>query len=370
MPTIFIKDSLRASVEAASGGRLTVLYTALGQPTYMNVIPQFNLEDVDAGVGAGVHPAFIVDGVAKSEIFIGTYQGVVKNGELLSLPGVDPAASANFDAFVGYARACGAGFHCVTNAECAALALWCKKNGFMPRGNTNYGRNNAQTHETGRRQDGLAAGTASGAARTLTGSGPASWRHDNTPHGIADLNGNIWEWSPGLRLVPAGAGLAEIQIIANNDAALNATDHSATSAAWKAIDGDTGALIAPTFTGTLAGGDYAATTANSVKLGATSAAAYTLGVASGSAFEGMANNHATPVGATAIQLLKALGVFPVSGAGTLGSDGIWHTLTLEQLPRRGGGWGNSGLAGVFALSLVNARSAVSASIGSRPAFVL
>jgi len=84
----------------------------------------------------------------------------------------------------------------------------------------------------------------------------------------------------------------------------------------------------------------------------------------------MANNHATPVGATAIQLLKALGVFPVSGAGTLGSDGIWHTLTLEQLPFRGGSWSASGLSGVFALNLNNARSAVSASIGSRPAFVL
>jgi len=40
MPSIFVKDDLRASVEAASGGRQTVLYTALGQPTYMNIIPQ------------------------------------------------------------------------------------------------------------------------------------------------------------------------------------------------------------------------------------------------------------------------------------------------------------------------------------------
>lgn len=370
MPTIFIKDSLRASVEAASGGRQTVLYTALGQPSFMNVIPQFNLEDVDAGISAGISPAFIVNGIAKSEIFIGTYQGVVKNGELLSLPGVDPSASANFDSFVGYARACGAGFHCVTNAERVAVALWCKKNGFMPRGNTNYGRDSVATHETGRRQDGLAAGNASGTARTLTGSGPVSWRHDNSPSGIDSLCGNIWEWTPGLRLVPAGAGFAEIQIIANNDASLNATDHSATSAAWKAIDGATGALIAPTFTGTLAGADYAATTANSVKIGATSAAAYTIGVASGASIETMVNNHATPVGAAALQVLKANGVFPVSGAGTLGGDGIWHTLTGERLPFRGGGWSDAAAAGVFALNLYRARSNVDTFIGSRPAFVL
>ncbi|MBI5917798.1 MAG: hypothetical protein HY849_00265 [Nitrosomonadales bacterium] len=370
MPTIFIKDALRASVEAASGGRQTVLYTALGQPTYMNVIPQFNLEDLDAGIGNGVHPAFIVNGVAKSEIFIGTYQGVVKNGELLSLPGVDPSTNSNFDTFVGYSRACGAGFHCITNAEWAALALWCKKNGFMPRGNTNYGRDNVMTHETGRRQDGLAAGNASGSARTLTGSGPASWRHDNTPNGISDLNGNIWEWTPGLRLMPAGAGLAEIQIIADNNAALNATDHGATSAEWKAIDGATGALIAPTFTGTLAGGNYAATTVNSVKLGATSAAAYTLGIVYSASIETMVNNHATPVGATALQVLKAQGVFPVSGAGTLGGDAIWHTLTGETIPVRGGGWASGTLTGIFALNVSYARSYITPNFGSRPAFVL
>ena len=90
MPSIFVKDDLRASVEAATGGKVTVLYTASGQPSYMNVIPKFNLEDIDAGLGSGVHPAFIVGGVEKSELFIGTYQGINKNGEFLSLPGVDP----------------------------------------------------------------------------------------------------------------------------------------------------------------------------------------------------------------------------------------------------------------------------------------
>ncbi len=38
MTTILIKDTLRQSVEAASGGLQTVLYTAKGQPSFMNII--------------------------------------------------------------------------------------------------------------------------------------------------------------------------------------------------------------------------------------------------------------------------------------------------------------------------------------------
>lgn len=350
MTTIFVKDDLRASVEAATGGQCTVLYTASGAPSYMRIIPKFNVQDIDASLGTGVHPAFIVGGVEKSEIFIGQYQGIVKNGELLSLPGVDPSASANYDAFVGYARANGAGWHAISNQEWSAIALWCWKNSFMPRGNSNYGNSSDAAWEQGRRQDGVAPGTASGTARTLTGSGPASWRHDNTPAGIADLNGNIWEWCTGMRI---NAG--EINIIANNDAALNATDLSAGSAAWKAIDGSTGALVAPG-------------SANTVKYATSGTTNYTLVRASGTSFEGMTNPGGTPVGAAALQILKQHGLYPIAGSG-LGGDGFWVDVTAERLPFRGGGWDSGALDGVFALYVIYARSLVALSFGSRPAFV-
>ena len=74
--TILIKDSLRQSVELASGGLQTVLYTAKGQPTYMNIIQKYDMSTIDPSL-SGTHPAFIVDGVEKPEIFIGTYQGVI-----------------------------------------------------------------------------------------------------------------------------------------------------------------------------------------------------------------------------------------------------------------------------------------------------
>ena len=372
MPTIFSKDSLRASVEAASGGRQTVLYTALGQPTYMNVIPQFDGQSLDPGLPAGPHEMFMVGGVAKSEYFVGTFQGQVVNGELLSLPSVDPSASMSHDQAVAYARACGVGHHVMTNAAFAGIALWCRANSFQPRGNTSYGKSADSSWETARRIDGFGPGNTAGTPRILTGSGPASWRHDNTPSGISDLNGNIWEWTPGVRLM---AG--EIQIITGNNAALSSTDMSSASAEWKAINGATGALMTPTFTGTIASGDYVATTANSVRLAAAGTANYTLVRASGQSFEAMTNPGVTPVGAVALALLKSIGLFPVASllGGTIAvpaanGDGIWSTLKDERLPVRGGSWSYAATSGVFALGLDAGRLSSSSDIGARPAFVL
>lgn len=348
--TISVPDTLRMSVEAATGGLCTVLYTTKGQPSYMRRIPKFNLEDIDASLGTGVHPAFIVNGVEKSELLIGMYQGVSRNGEFLSLPGVDPTASINHDSAVSLALANGAGHHLMTNAEWAAIQLWCWKNNSMPRGNTDYGRSSDSLWETAVRQDGLAPGTASGTARTLTGSGPASWRHDGTPAGIADLNGNIWEWSPGVRLQDG-----EIQVIANNNAALATADLSAVSAEWKTIDGATGALVAPGH-------------ANAVKVASSGTTNYTLVGSFGGDFSAITNPGVTPVADAALKVLKSLGLFPVAGSG-LGSDNFYFDVTGERAPLRGGRWGYGSGAGVFALSLTTARSDVLSGIGCRPAFV-
>ena len=354
--TINIPDTLRKSVEAASGGRNTVLYTAKGQPCYMAVVPKFTLQSIDASLGTGTHPAFIVGGVEKAQLFIGQHIGVSRNGEMLSLPGVDPINSINHDAAVSLVRANGSGWHLMSNVEWAAVSQWCWKNGFQPRGNTAFGRSSDLITELGVRSDGLAVtGADQGSqSRTLTGSGPVSWRHDNTPFGIADLNGNVWEWSPGMRMVDG-----ELQILENNNAALSDADFGVSSTQWRAVDGATGALVTPGTAGTV---KYAAATSGT--------ADFTLYRNSGGSFEGMVNSTgANPVGATALQRLKQVGLFPIAGSG-LGGDGIYMNVSGERLPIRGGDWVSGAISGAFALDLGVARSNARSSLGARPAFVL
>lgn len=192
--TFFTKDTFRAAIEAASGGKRTVLYDDLGQPSVMNIIPRFNLEDIDPELGTGIHPAFSVGGVEKSEIFVASFPGVLANERICSMPLTKPTAALTFDQGKNYCKAKGPGWHMLTNAEWAAIALWCVKNDLIPRGNTNYGRSHEALYETGRREDGAAPGYTGGSPYTIPGSGPSTWNHDLTDSGIVDLVGNRRAW--------------------------------------------------------------------------------------------------------------------------------------------------------------------------------
>ena len=309
-PDWFIVDQLRASVEAASGGRMTVLYTANGAPCHMHVFPAFNLEDVAPGgeLGTGLHPAFIFNGQPASEIFVGAYLASMMGSEAVSLPMADPRASINFDAARNLCKANGPGWDIMSNLDWAAIALWCKANGHEPRGNTNYGRSHEDRWETGRRQDGGIPGADSGTARTLTGSGPAAWAHDGTPAGIHDLVGNIWEWVSGMKLQDGRAWIApdngqteESQLIDSGFDMTNATPWSSHTSEG-ASDLVKQSLLAP----------------------------------------------ASPA-------LSPVGRLYVNAEG-------------ERLPYRGGNWTNAGNAGLAALVLIYPRTSSSSNIGFRPRF--
>ena len=351
--TILIKDSLRQSVEIASGGEQTVLYTAKGQPTYMNIIKKFDMSTIDPSL-SGTHPAFIVDGVEKPEIFIGTYQGKIVSGELLSLPNVEPSHNANYTNFLAAARANGNGHHLITNAEWSAVALQCFKDNKQPMGNSYYGRSSEDPLLIGRRVDGLNPGGTSGTGRTLTGSGPVKWRHNGKENGIADLSGNVNEWNLGLRLLNG-----EIQVIADNNASKLAIDLGAASTEWKAINGETGNLVTP---------DGNGTTVGTIKYADGGTADYTI---NGSNFGGIRNLSTTkPVTAVALARLKALCLYPhIENTASYNGDYFGKSITGETLPRRGGSWGSAADAGVFCLYLNDARSSAGTGVGARPAFV-
>ena len=344
-PTIIVKDARREAVEAASGGAMTVLYDDLNQPSYMVIIPKFNVEDIDATYGTGVHPAFIVNGEQKPEIFIGAYQAKIYDNRACSIPHVDPTVSINFDNSKAACTNKGAGWHLMTNWEWAAVALWCLKNGFQPRGNTNYGRayETAYKYETGSRIDNLAPGSA-GTGRTLTGSGPASWRHNNTFNGISDLVGNVWEWQDGLKIVDG-------MIYMPTDNNYNLAETSWLSAGI-GIDNVSGV---PVFTTNVTNKTDASIN---------------------KAWKDLTKKEGDTFEDSVLKMLMQAAIIPITiGGGSYISyiaapNGRFYVNTSgERIARRGGHWYDAANAGLFALTLNRPRSYVYPTIGFRPAFI-
>ena len=337
-------DAIKLSVEASMPNN-TVLFDDKGMPSIMVKIPKFKISDVIVGGSEMTHPAFIVDGVEKDFIYISKYQNTVIDDRAYSLPMQDPRTSVNFDQAKQFCENKGKGWHLMTNAEWAAIALWCLKNGYMPRGNNNYGADHSAAHERG---VATLIGSDGKTNRVATGSGPVTWAHNGDSSGIYDLNGNVAEWVGGFRM---NAG--EIQVIPNNDAAVTGTNQTATSPLWKAIT-KAGNLVAPGSSGSLKFD-------NPLKLVETITG--TPGAVS-SVFQNLTKSDTIE---TIPEILKALGLYP-AGA-DLGGDQIYIDSTSERLAFRGGTWSSTTGAGVFYLVASNSRSNSRAGIGFRVAFV-
>lgn len=330
-----------------------------GLPSVMVYIPKFKISDVIAGGSSSTHPAFIINGQEVGGIYISKYQNVVQNGRAYSLPCEDPANTLNFDQAKSYCEAKGAGWHLMTNAEWAALALWCRKNGTMPKGNNNYGKDTSESNYKAipTSKDGANTG------RVATGTGPLTWSHDGTLEGIWDLNGNVWEWVGGYRTVDG-----EIQVIPNNDAA-GQINQSASSTLWKAILQD-GSLVAPGTANTLKW-DYTADpgTTNAGKAFRLNTAVQYKQTVEDPYGAQTFQSLAAAAGVTVPELLKALAIFPADSEDH-GGDYLWMRNVGERLAFRGGSWIDGGDAGVFALGGYHPRSLASWHIGFRSAFAV
>lgn len=306
-----------------------------------------------------VHPAFKIGGATKASLLFGKYQGRTYGNRLYSLPGEDPAVSLDLDTFTAYCRNKGGNHHEITAAEWAFLALLAKKNGTKPKGNNNYGKDHSESTVVAIPSYVDGNGTI---CRVATGTGPLSWSDTGDINGIFDLNGNVWEWIIGIRLVHG-----ELQVIPYNDAAISTTNLSATSDAWRAINANaTGwddLFIVPNGSGT---------TANSVKLDFVGGhwqwqkSAITTKGANNAAFA--STTIAADVSAFAALYLRAMALAPEEGDTDYDGDWFWaNNQEAERCAARGGYWGNGSEHGVFALSFFNPRSSVSTGIGGRPA---
>lgn len=338
----YIKDVRRHAVERASGGRQTVLYDDLGNPSVMNIIPIFRYEDLwyTADMGTGVATCFDVGtGTNKSEIFIGAFQSSLVGSRAVSLPRTDQATSVNFDTAKTYCANKGAGWHLMTMHEWAAISLWCMANGFEPRGNTNYGRAHDRYVERGRRMDGGLPGDTAGTPRVHGGSGPDAWRHNNSPWGISDMVGNVWEWLDGFKLQDG-------QIIAS-------TFNTQAEASWAAQAAYFDAALAT-------GGAPKLSDAVVNRLG-TIGDNQNAGYSASEAF-----NVMTKAGTyVSNQLLKRLLVEPAT---VLPKGRVYMRNFGERLPCRGGGWGDGSDAGLAALYCSASRVNANSGIGFRLAF--
>lgn len=356
------KRSWRDRVLDASFGRNTVLYDDQGNPSVMVVFPLQTEADLLAGGRNMPAPAFIVNDDTKPQIYISKYQNIVVGSGLdaraLSLKYQDPKVYIDFDASLAACAQKGEGWHLMTNPEWAAVALWCKKQGFWPRGNNSYGKDYAVTSEKGIPSYYYDSSGTKYIGRVLTGSGPVAWSHDGSPFGIYDLNGNVYEWVGGLRLVDG-----EIQILVDNNAADNTKDQSTVSTEWKAMLQD-GTLVDPGTADTL---KYNATNADGS--GSIEINTAVVNQSDGSTYASNAfETTATAAGVTVPNLAKLLAIAPIDG--DHGRDYHYMRNVGERLPYRGGGWYYTSYAGVFCLDLHPGRTHSDNSRGFRAAFVL
>ena len=300
-------------------------------------IPKMSWADLGVGTSTDPFPAFVNGSTVKDYIEIGKYQATVQNERAYSLPDRDPTAYIDFDTSFN-ACAKGGKFHLITRLEWMAVALWCLKNGRQPLGNNNRGKDITENVVTA-----IPSGTE---YVTLNGTGPVTWSHNGLADGIYDMNGNVWEWVSGVRMV-----YGELQVLSRDGTFDNCAEDTSLSVAadspyWYAIDGTSGKLITPNGSGT---------TANSVKLN------YVNGQWRWTANEITQSHHSSSffltscdasVSDAAQLVLMALGMIKPP---TLTEDnGDWlfaDTTKAETFPYSGGDWSQGTRSGIFTTSL-------------------
>lgn len=288
---------------------------------------------------AEIPAMFKIGDTVADAIYISKYQNKVINGRAYSLPMVDPTANINYDEAVKVCRAKGSGWHLMTAVEWEYLLNESRQQGTLPHGNTDWGNDYYYEDEKGSRE-------GCGAGRTLTGSGPETWNHDNTIYGVSDMNGNIWEWLAGLRIVDG-----VLEYIPNNNAALDTCDLSRDSREWQQAKTSRGTVRADVENGDIAIVDLP------------EHEEYTPD------YDGVRIADLTVELSEIPQVLRDLGIIPENRLEEENNTYVWFDATEgEYMPIRGSAFSNTSYSGPSALNLSYVRSYSYDSIGFRSAF--
>lgn len=204
------KNVLRGMIESASCGRCTVIYDADGYPSLMYKIPKMSIGAIDSRLGdiQTVHPAFIVNGSEKSNIYISVFMTCEYDGHLVSWFGLQPKGMVNLDYLRENIAAKGNGWHVETIYERSLLAHLARLNN-SPRlhGNKHYGMSGEAGYEYEQVQ--LINGNLSGidphpshtGAKWINGTQPSAWSHNKEMWGIQDVIGGYHEICDLVKMV-------------------------------------------------------------------------------------------------------------------------------------------------------------------------
>ena len=328
------------------------------KPSVMVYVDKFYLDEVIDGAPHTPHPAFIVDGKEIDGIYISKFQNVIIDGHAYSLPNEDPATHIDFDTALDACFSKGKGFPLMTAMEWGAIALWCQKNGWLPFGNNDVGKDIREEKTVAKISY---YDEEKSICRTATGTGPVEWSHNKQPDGIYDLNANVWEWIGGFRLV-----FGELQVLPNNNGASESYSQGISSDDWCAIDGTNGAFIKP---------DGKGTTKNSIKLDYVDSRWIYVTEQITSSFSKFRFCDFAEVTTHASICKEARNLLYSLGCLSCRADYDYHGVSLyanngadERIPFRGGRWGQGLNSGIFKTCFDDPRTYSGDAVGFRSAY--
>ena len=119
---------------------------------------------------------------------------------LASRKNVCPVTNVAFSTWNTLISNKGSRFHQITNREWSNVILWSLKMGIKITGNC-YGYVNSSYVNIDAEGTNMTQYPADYGYKTRTGMGPTTWNHNGLEGGIADMCGNVWEATDGLKLV-------------------------------------------------------------------------------------------------------------------------------------------------------------------------